>query len=126
MAQPSGTFNDGNLAFTSQQVVIGSFTYIADNIDYDVATKVIERKNEVGVIVAEVLILETGTGSMTLQIPATLSVPTTGCVPAINAPFTIKDADGVASINCKIIKIGRKMVSDAENKFTVEFRQRYS
>jgi hypothetical protein len=126
MSQPAGTFNDGNLAFASQQVVIGSFTYVADNIDYDVATKIIERKNEVGVPVAEVLIQETGTGSMTVQIPATLSVPTSGCVPAVGASFSIKDADGVATINCKVTKVGRKMISDAENKFNVEFRQRYN
>jgi hypothetical protein len=117
---PAGNFLDGVLSAWSQQVTFNSVAYIADNIDYEVSTKVIERKNEFGVTVAEILIIETGTGSMTLQVPAGLTTPPVG-----DLTGTIKDVDGTTTIKIKVTKVGRKQVSDGETKVPVEFRQRY-
>ncbi len=117
---PTGVYQDGTLAFGSQQVTFNAIAYIADNIDYEVSTKVITRPNEFGVPQAEVLILETGTGSMTLQVPAGLTAPPIGDLTA-----TIKDVDGTTSIKIKVIKVGRKFVQDGETKVNIEFRQRF-
>ena len=127
--QPTGTLNDGNLAFGSQQITLtppsGSpITLIADNIDYEVSARVITRPNEFGVPTAEVLITEVGTGSATLQVPATTNVPTSGALVALFSTGTTKDSDNVATIAIKVTKVGRKWVQDGETKINVEFRQK--
>lgn len=115
---PTGTYNDGSLVFGSQQVTINSVPYIADEIQYEVSTRVITRPNEFGVPAAEVLIVEVGTGRMTLQ------VPTSAVIPALGAASSIKDVDGATSIPIKLTKIGRSFRSDGEVKIPVEFRQK--
>ena len=118
MPQPSGTFQDGTLSFGSQQVTINTVAYIADDINYDVGTKVITRPNEFGVPQAEVLITEVGTGKMTLQVPASAAIPPLG------STTSIKDIDGATTINIKLSKIGRTFKADGEIKVPVEFRQK--
>jgi hypothetical protein len=127
MSQPAGTFNDGNLVFGAQQVTLtnpgGSpITYIADNVDFEEATRVYTRNNEFGVPQAEVLVNEVGTGSMTLQVPSILSVPVSASFPKRFAVGTIKDVDALVTINIKITKVGRKQVAEGETKVHVEFR----
>jgi hypothetical protein len=116
---PTGTFVDGVLSAWSQQVTFNSVAYIADNIDYEVGTKVVTRTNEFGVPQAEILIIELGTGSMVLQVPAGLTTPPVG-----DLTGTIKDVDGTTTIKIKVTKVGRKFVADGETKVPIDFRQR--
>jgi hypothetical protein len=126
-----GTYNDGNLAFGSQAVTLtnpgGSpITFWADNIDYDEPTRVLTRPKVSGAPDAEVLIDDVGTGSMTLQVPATLAVPTAGSIVKRGATGTITDSDGAATIPIKVSKVGRKIAAGEEIKIQVEIRQRFN
>jgi hypothetical protein len=129
MSQPAGTYQDGNLAFGSQQLALTNpggapITYIADNIDFTAGTKVLTRPKVSGTADAEVMIDEPITGSMTLQVPASGNTPTAGSLVKRGATGAILNTDGTESIAIKISEVGAKYVVDGEVKIPVSFRQK--
>src|ERR1041384_2867187 len=87
---PAGTHSDGSLQFGSQDVDVetpdGVVTFTAEDISYEKGSKPLTRTDRFGVPVAEVLIDEIGTGSMTLQLPDADTK-----APLIGAGFTLTD-----------------------------------
>jgi hypothetical protein len=130
MSQPAGTYQDGNLAFGSQQISLtnpgggSAITFLADNIDFTGGTKVLTRPNTSGVASAEVMIDEPITGSMTLQVPAAGYIPTSGALIRRGATGTMLNSDGVETIAIKISEVGAKFSVDGEVKIPVSFRQK--
>lgn len=101
-------------------MTVGTYIAVADDITLDKPSKVLTRMNEVGVPVAEVLIEDVITGSMTLQIPSSAAT-----LPAIGTAFTLKDAGGT-TVNLKVSKVGSKFTNAGETKVPVDFRQKFS
>ena len=117
MPNPSGTYNDGGLVFGSQVVSIVSVAYVAESINVDKSTSVIEQKNEYGVPTGQVLIEQIPTGSMTLQLASSSTV-----APSIGAAFTLVPVGG-GSATFLISKVGEQFSQDGETKLSVDFRK---
>ena len=102
MPNPSGTYNDGGLVFGSQVVSIVSVAYVAESINVDRSTSVIEQ---------------IPTGSMTLQLASSSTV-----APSIGAAFTLVPVGG-GSATFLISKVGEQFTQDGETKLSVDFRK---
>ena len=118
MPNPSGTYNDGGLVFGSQVVSIVSIAYVAESINVDKSTSVIEQKNEYGVPTGQVLIEQIPTGSMTLQLASSATV-----APSIGNAFTLVPVGGGSSVTFLISKVGEQFSQDGETKLSVDFRK---
>ena len=108
-------WNDGAIPFGSEVLTINSVAYIAENVSYDNASVVVQRRNEVNEPSGSYGVQDFVTGSATLQKAATgTAVPTPGLT------FT---RDSVVYI---LTKVGEVLAQGDAMKFNIEFSRDYA
>lgn len=113
-------YNDGNVPYGSQAVTIGGVAFIAENINPDVPSDIIERRGALGQPTGQVIIEGFTTGSATLQLATTVTVP-----PTIGATFTIT-RNGGATYNCAVSQVGDPEAQLDAKKVNINFRRLYN